>query len=83
MIETKTYCYCDSCKKEVSGKDALVNIRVTMDIGKRFPSHSIEICNECLTDLGFDDCKNDKKYVENYSHFVNNLANIIKQLFKK
>ena len=81
MVETKFYC--DSCKAEVSSKDALVNIELKMKIGERFPSHSIEICNECLTDLGFVDCKDDKKYVENYSHFVNNLTAIIKKLFKK
>ena len=80
MVETKFYC--DSCKTEVSSKDDLVNIRLTMKIGERFPSHSIEICNECLTDLGFDNCQ-DNKYVKNYSHLVNNMVTIIKKICKK
>ena len=53
MVETKFYC--DSCKKEVLNKNDLVDIRLSMKIGERFPTHSIDICKECLTDLGFDD----------------------------
>lgn len=81
MVETKFYC--DSCKAEVSSKEVLVDIRLSMKIGERFPTHSIEICNECLTDLGFDYCQDDKKYVKNYSHLVNNMVDIIKKIYKK
>lgn len=81
MVETKFYC--DSCKAEVSSKDALVGICLSMKIGERFPRHNVDICNECLTDLGFDDCQDDKKYVKNYIHFVNNLVAIIKKIYKK
>ena len=81
MVETKYYC--DNCKAEVSGKNDLFTITISMKIGERFAKDSMEICNDCLTDLGFDNCQDDKKYVKNYSYFVNNSFSIIKKLFKK
>ena len=81
MVETKFYC--DSCKKEVLNKNDLVDIRLSMRIGERFSTHSIDICKECLTDLGFDDWQDDEKYVKNYSHLINNIVDIIKKIYKK
>lgn len=79
MTEIKFYC--DGCKKEVGAKEELTDIRLSMKIGDRYPDSFMAICNECIEDLGFVDCKNDKKYVNNYSHFINNTMEIIKKLF--
>nr|DAG82896.1 MAG TPA: TFIIB Transcription factor zinc-finger [Caudoviricetes sp.] len=81
MMEIKYYC--DNCKGEVVDREELTAIFLSIKIGNRQPNHKIEICNCCLEELGFDDCKNDANYIKNYSNFVNNIFNIAKKILKR
>lgn len=81
MVETKFYC--DNCKKEVSSKDELVPLWVSMKIADRQTNHGGDICCDCLSELGFEDCKDNNKYVKNYSNLVNNVFSIAKKILRK
>ena len=74
---------CDNCNKDVKDFKDFTHITIYVGIGEdRIPSHSIEICEECANELGFIEPKNDKKYIENYSHLIRNTFSIIKKILK-
>lgn len=80
-MASKTILICDKCKNE---SDELNNVVLGIKLNKdgRIPQISKEICNECLSEFGFEN-KSDEHYISNYVDVEHNIFSIIKKFFTK
>ena len=81
-MASETIYSCDHCNKTFSGHNKLypMTLIVRLNNDGRAPSITREVCNECISEFGFEN-KDDKNYVSNYVAVERNVFGMAKKFF--